>query len=134
MSTVNGGVSEDPTSVVFTHILGDRQAIRRGGGGTQAHINPLPPGCNHHRNVHHARSKRMYSIFSLAVQAPVFFTRVLGDRRAIRRGGGGAQAYINPLPPGCDHCQKLLSRVLQHRQLIKTQGWRFALSLYLPTC
>jgi hypothetical protein len=52
----------NPTSVFCTRFC-ERRAIRQGGGGTQAHINPLPPGCNHHRNAPHARSSSIKHIF-----------------------------------------------------------------------
>ncbi len=118
-----GACPRTPASAFFARVLGERRAIRRGGGGTQAHINSLPPGCNHHRNIHHMRSNRVYSLFSLAVQAPVFFRRVLGDRRAIRGGGGGAWAYINPLPQAAITIRKSHHVRSNIANLLKVQGW-----------
>ncbi len=60
-----------PASVFYTRFE-QRRAIRRGGGGTQAHINPLPQGCNHHRNAHHARSTQQHQTYSL--KSPVLDT------------------------------------------------------------
>jgi hypothetical protein len=60
----------------------------RGRGHWQT--NPLPPGCNHHQNVHHARSYSVKYIFLKYPVLSIVFTHALGERRAIRRGGGGA--------------------------------------------
>ncbi len=88
-----GACPKAPASV-FTHAFSPRRAIRLRGGGTQAHINPLPSGCNHHRDAHYALSS-MYNIKSPTQR---FFTRVSGERQAIRRGGGGKMAHITPSP------------------------------------
>ncbi len=40
----------------------------RGRGGTGIH-NPLPPGCNHHQNAHHARSS-IHNIY-ISIKSPV---------------------------------------------------------------
>ncbi len=101
-----------PTSVVFTRVLGDQRAIRRGGGGTQAHITPYPRAAITIKSAQHARSAIIHHIF-LKTPGPSVFTRALGERRAIRRGGGGTQAHINPLPPDCDHPQNAIARAPQ---------------------
>jgi hypothetical protein len=69
-----------------------------GGAGTQTHINPLPQAAITIKALI-TRAPTASNIFSLRVQAPAsIFTRVLGERRAIRRGGGGTQAHITPSP------------------------------------
>jgi hypothetical protein len=79
MRATSVGVPEDPSQhFIVMRALGERRAIQRGGGGTQAYINPLPPGCNHHRSTQHALSTRIEHIF-LKAQAPAFFTRALGE-------------------------------------------------------
>jgi hypothetical protein len=45
-----------PQPVFLSALFSARRAIRLRGGGTQAHINPLPSGCNHHRDAHYALS------------------------------------------------------------------------------
>jgi hypothetical protein len=96
----------------------------RGGGHKQT--NPLPPGCNHHRNLHHARSYRI-KISSLSIQSSAQFMCTLGGRRAIRRGGGVGMAEINPPPPRLRSPSQRPSRALQHICL-KVQSWPRATS------
>jgi hypothetical protein len=72
----NGGVSEDPASNFYA-CFGGRRAIRRGGGGHRQ-TNPLPPGCNHHRNIHHTRSYRIKNIFLEYPVLSIVCTRALG--------------------------------------------------------
>ncbi len=125
------------------HVRGSQPAFLRafwanderfdkGEGGQR--INPLPPGCNHHRSAHHARSN---NVFSSRAQAPAsIFTHVLGERRAIRRGGGGTQAHINPLPPGCNHHRNAHHTRFNNTQpiFLRVHCWPWASSHAPPPC
>ncbi len=95
-----GGVFEGPSQCFYARFQRSTSDPAKG-RGTQAHINPLPSGCNHHRYAHYALS----SMCNIKSPTQQFFTRVSGERQAIRRGGGGKMAHITPSPPGCDHHQ-----------------------------
>jgi hypothetical protein len=87
-----------PQPVFLSTLFSARRAIRLRRGGTQAHINPLPSGCNHHRDAHYALSI-IYSIKSPTQQ----FLRAFRAKDKRSDEGEGGNGVNNPLPPGCDH-------------------------------
>jgi hypothetical protein len=108
----NGGVSGDPASNFYARF-GARRAIRRGGGGHMP-TSPLPPGCNHHRDIHPARPCRIKHLKS----KPVFYARIGRTTSDPTRGRGTGDT--NPLPPGCDHHRNAL-----HARFIRTEHLSF---------
>jgi hypothetical protein len=92
-----GACPKAPASV-FKRAFSAQRAIRLRGGGTQAHINPLPSGCNHHRDAHYALSN-IYSIKSPTQR----FLRTFRRKTSDPTRGRGENGLHNPLPPGCDH-------------------------------
>jgi hypothetical protein len=80
-----------------------------GEGGHRHTLTPSPRAAITIKSAQRARSAIIHHIF-LKTPGPSVFTRALGERRAIRRGGGGTQAHINPLPPDCDHHQNAIAR------------------------
>jgi hypothetical protein len=83
-SAARKGVSEAPASV-FKRTFSPRRAIRLRGGGTQAHINPLLSGCNHHRDAHYALS----SIYSIKSPTQQFLRAFWAKDKQSDEGEGG---------------------------------------------
>ncbi len=96
----NGGVSGDQASDFYARF-GGRRAIRRGRGGHK-HTNPLPPGCDHYRNIHHVPSYQIKTS-TLNTQSSAQFLRALwaGDVRS-NEGEGGVESLVSKIPsPEC---------------------------------
>jgi hypothetical protein len=102
---MRAGVGAGPRTPAscFTRDLGERRAIRPWGGGTQAHINPLPPGCNHHQNAHHARSNSIKHIFLKSPGPSQHLYACFGQMTSDPTRGRGDTGTHKSLPPGCNH-------------------------------
>jgi hypothetical protein len=87
-----------PSSVVLCAFWAIDERSDEGEGGHRHTLTPSPRAAITIKSAQHTRSVIIHHIF-LKSPGPSVFMRTLGERRAIRRGGGGTQAHINPLPP-----------------------------------